>query len=85
MIHSLSGGVISEDEITNYAKVQFENGDIYWYKTQMQDLNENDFVLVPFGNTNKPLKAKVIRLDKNISSKCAPVPAKRAKEIICKL
>ena len=85
MIHSMSGGVISEDTLSDYVKVQFETGEIFWYKTNIEDLNIGNFVLVPFGKTNKPIKAKVIRIDKNVSSKCSPVPYNRAKDIICKL
>ena len=85
MIHSLSGGVLNENKSFDFAKVQFLTGEIFWYITNIDNLKVDDMVLVPFGKTNRQLKAKVLRIDKNVSASCSPVPIKIAKEIICKL
>ena len=46
-----------------------------------QQLIENDFVYVPFGKNNTLLKAKVLRIDKNVSTRTTPIPFKRLKKI----
>ena len=56
-------------------------GEIYWYITEIVALKENDFVYVPFGKNNTLLKAKVLRIDKNVSTRTTPIPFKRLKKI----
>ena len=34
MIHSLSGGILSEDQICDFAKVEID-GSVYWYKSEV--------------------------------------------------
>ena len=85
MIHSLSGGVLSENNIVDIAKVQFETGEIYWYICNIENIKVGQIVLVPFGKSDKPTKAKILRIDKNVSSQTSPVPFSRMKEIICVL
>lgn len=85
MIHSMSGGVIKDNILLNFAKVQLDSGEIFWYITNIEDLAENDLVIVPIGKTERPVRAKVLRIDKNVSIQTAPVPVNRAKQIICKI
>ncbi len=83
MIHSTSGGIIREKIFFDFAKVQFETGESYFYINKIPLLKEGDFVLVPFGNGE--VKGKVLRIDRKVSQDVAPVSIKRAKEIICVL
>ena len=81
MIHSMSGWVMSDIQFLNFAKVEIDGEGVFWYISNIIDLEENDLVLVPFGNYNELKKGKVLRIDKNVSSQNAPVPVKRMKEI----
>ena len=85
MIHSMSGGVLSDNKKLDFAKVQFATGEIFWYITNISDLQIGDNVIVPVGKTNKPTKATVLRIDYAVSIQSSPVPYKIAKEIICKI
>ncbi len=85
MIHSLSGGVVKEDRSGDFAKVEIEGEGFFWYLSDIFGLKEGDFVLVPFGKTNKLVRAKVIRIDKDISYKASPIPFKHAKKISSKI
>ena len=85
MIHSLSGGILREKKKYDFAKVEILSDyytGVYWYISNIKNLKENDIVLVPFKNGEITLKAKVLRVDKNILEDCAPISVKRAKEII---
>lgn len=82
MIHSLSGGVIREKKYFDFAKVRFDNGEIYWYVSTFDDLKAGDRVLVPVGRDDKEMEAFVIRVDRHVSEQVSPIPAKRAKRII---
>ena len=89
MIHSLSGGVLRKEDFADFVKVEIidnknVNG-VYWYKSEIYQLEVGDIVLVPFGVSNILVKAKVVRIDKNISSYNSPVSFKRAKYIYSKL
>ena len=83
MIHSLSGGVIKDNEPVNFAKVKLiDNGQIAWFlSTHLPQLQVNDTVLVPYGTTSELCKAIVIRIDAQISPQVTPIPLKRAKPI----
>lgn len=85
MIHSMAGGKLQEIDFVNLAKVEIIDGvfkgEIYWYITEIVALKENDFVYVPFGKNNTLLKAKVLRIDKNVSTRTTPIPFKRLKKI----
>ena len=89
MIHSLAGGKIQDINNSDYAKVQISQGNlagkIFWYKTRIVGLKVGDDVIVPFGPDNMRVAGKVVKIDKNVSSQVAPVPSKRAKEIIRKI
>ena len=81
MIHSLSGGVLKEEEICDFAKVQTEEGN-FWYKSNIIGLKEGDKVNVSLGLDNKIIKGIVLLVVRNVTSKNSPVPFKRTKEII---
>ena len=87
MIHSLAGGDIRGQQLYDFAKVELIDGtnigDIRWYTFSIIDLQVGDTVVVPNGYLTA--KAKVLQIDKNVSSFSAPIPPKRAKEILYKL
>ena len=85
MIHSLAGGSIKKTKVNDFAKVELlegtSKGGIFWYITKISDLKEGDNILVPFGKLNALTKAKVLRIDKAVSSQASPIPVHQAKEI----
>ena len=85
MIHSLAGGVIKDLGIYDFAKVEFVEGEnvgsIGWYINPFIQLKVDDIVLVPVGMSVKLVRAKVIKIERNVSEQDAPLSAKRAKEI----
>ena len=88
MIHSLSGGILKNEDYADFVKVEiidknFGEG-FYWYKNEISDIKINDIVIVPVGQLNNLVKAKVVRIDKNVSSYNSPIPFKRAKYIYSK-
>ena len=85
MIHSLSGGIMKDKKTFDFAKVELLDeyySGIFWYISDIKDLKENNIVLVPFINNDIKLKAKVLRVDKNVKEDCSPIPIKKAKKII---
>ena len=83
MIHSMSGGVLSEYGTYTFVKVKFDGDDRpYWYVSDFE-VEEGDRVSAPFGTTNKP--ATVLRVEHNVSGQVSPVPIRRAKKLIAKL
>ena len=85
MIHSLSGGVVRQKRYIDFAKVQLEDGGIYWYITELVGLQAGDKVLVPVGRNDDAAQAVVLRVDKNVNEQVAPVSVKHAKKIIKKI
>ena len=79
MIHSLSGGVISENGKHTFVKVEI-NGAPYWYLSPFSTVREGDKVSVPFGKGELPREAIVVKVEEN-TAQCAPVPMKHIKEI----
>ena len=88
MIHSLAGGKIKNLDFADFVKVEIlkglDAGKIMWFITDIFDLDINDKVLVPLGPNNSPTVAKVLKIERNLSSQLSPIPIKRAKEIIKK-
>lgn len=78
MIHSLSGGVIAENGVYTFAKVDVE-GTPCWYLAVIK-VAEGDRVLVPFGK-NGALKNGVVRKIEQCTRQTAPVPMNRIREI----
>lgn len=87
MIHSLAGGKLREQQLFDFAKLEFENNpsQYFWYISEINDLRPNDYVLAPFGPLDELQKAKVVRVDKNILGTSAPLPVKRMKKITKKI
>lgn len=87
MIHSLAGGDIRGDKFFDFAKVEIldgeSKGDIRWYTFLIFGLEVGDIVVVPNGYSTT--KAKVLQIDRKVSSFSAPIPPKHAKEILYKL
>ena len=86
MIHSLAGGNIGKERYFDFALVDIldlpHKGDKVWYISKI-GIKQGDGVLVPL--RGQIVKAKVLRVDKNVSSYSSPVPVKLAKEIIKKV
>lgn len=85
MIHSLAGGNIKNLKVADFVKVEILEGpfkgDKYFY-IALGTEKVDSTVIVPLGKNNTPTKAKVLRIDKNISNMVAPVPMNRAKQVI---
>jgi len=86
MIHSLSGGVLKDKKFKDLAKVKILEGldkDLtFWYEMPfLTKIKENDIVLVPFGQSNKLIKAIVIQIKKDVREDLSPVPFTRIKKI----
>ena len=85
MIHSLAGGNLQHLKVENFVKVEIIQGanfgNILWYLSCGTE-SVGDVVIVPFGKYNERIRAKVLRIDKNVSSQVAPVPLKIAKRVI---
>ncbi len=87
MIHSLSGGIMKDKKVLDFAKVEILDdyySGTFWYISNIKNLKENDIVLVPFKNGDITLKAKVLRVDKNVKEDSAPIPVKRIGTILSK-
>ena len=82
MIHSLSGGVMSDVQHVDFAKVEIDGEGVFWYISKIEGLKEGDRVIVPFGRNGEKVTGKVLRIDKNVSSQVSPIPFKHAKYII---
>lgn len=83
MIHSMSGGVMSDLGAFTFVKVIIDGcAAPYWYICDL-DIEEGDAVIVPLGGAEK--RATVLRVERNVSSQVAPVPVKRAKRVLKKL
>ncbi|MDE7106950.1 MAG: hypothetical protein K2O39_01360 [Clostridiales bacterium] len=85
MIHSMSGGVLSEYGTYTFVKVKFDGDERpYWYVCDF-DVQEGDMVSAPFGVSGLGKPAIVLRVEHNVSGQVAPVPIKRAKQLLQKL
>ncbi len=83
MIHSCAGGVVRKKRHFDFAKVEILScGQICWYICNIPLLEEGDVVIVSFGRDNKREKAKVLRIDRNVSEQVSPISVKIAKEIL---
>lgn len=81
MIHSLSGGVISEVGYHTFVKLTFDHpvyGDRpYWYLCPFPEAEEGDSALAPVGRQNTLLKGTIVKVERNVSAQCSPVPMNR--------
>ena len=89
MIHSEAGGEIRGEDYNDFAKVEIlegvEQGKTLWYLSTVAELKVGDKVLVPVGVIKMGTLGKVVRLDKNVSSFCSPIPVKHAKYVLRKI
>ena len=82
MIHSMSGGVLSEYSAYTFVKVKFDGDEKpYWYICDFE-VAEGDRVSAPFGVSGLGKPAIVLRVEQNVSGQVAPIPVKRAKKLI---
>lgn len=85
MIHSLSGGVISEIGYYTFAKVKFYDslyGDRpYWYLCPFSEAEEGDEAIAPVGPRDSLCRCVILKVEKNVSSQCAPAPMNRIREL----
>ncbi len=78
MIHSMSGGVLAENKVNDFAKVKV--GDVPAWYLSLPEAKEGDKVLVPFGGgTREGVIERIERCD----TFTAPVSPRRAKRILC--
>ncbi len=77
MIHSLSGGIISEYDNLIYVFVEVAHTKA-WYISPFPQIKAGDGVLVPCGGSS--LKGQVLRVE-NVTAQTAPWPVKRTKEV----
>ena len=77
MIHSLSGGVISENQIYAFVKTEIE-GIPRWYLSPYLGVKAGDRVLVTCGG--KQVEAVVVKAEK-CTPQTAPCPINRITEI----
>lgn len=78
MIHSLSGGVLSDGEIYTFAKVEIE-GAPRWYISPLP-VKEGDRVVVPFNFIGE--REGVVRKVESCTAQTAPCSVKHAPEIL---
>lgn len=78
MIHSLSGGVISDGTVYTFAKVEID-GSPRWYLSPFP-VREGDKVIVPFQYIGER-EGSVLKVE-NCTAQTAPCPVRRAPEIL---
>lgn len=80
MIHSMSGGILSDYGSYTFVKVTVDGESApHWFISEF-DLNEGDRVVVPTVAGEKC--GTVVRVERNVSGQVAPVPVKRARRIV---
>ena len=85
MIHSMSGGVLSEYGSYTFVKIKFDGDDTpYWYISEFE-VEEGDRVAAPKGVSGLGQPATVVRVEQNVSGQVAPISVKRAKKLLYKL
>ena len=78
MIHSLSGGVLSDGGLYTFAKVEVE-GAMRWYLSPLS-VKEGDRVLVPVGILEEK-QGVVVKVESH-TAQTAPCSIKRTPEIL---
>ena len=85
MIHSMSGGVLSEYDTYTFAKVKFDGCEKPCWFISDFEVKEDDRVLAPYGAGSVGRSGTVLKVETNVSGQVAPVPLKRVKKLLCKL
>lgn len=85
MIHSLSGGVIADNGYYTFVKVVFEDERYadrpYWFVSPTSSVEVGNAVLASPSKQSPALRARVVKVEKNVSSQCSPIPMNRITEI----
>lgn len=81
MIHSMSGGMIAENAVVTFAKVQTEEGALWFVAPEKTEAGEE--VLVPVGREERLVRGRVLKTE-HCTPHTAPVPLSRAREIFSK-
>ena len=76
MIHSMSGGVLSDNGIYTFAKVRFEDT-VGWYIAP-RGVKAGDRVMAPLRGVSR--EGRVERIE-TCTAQTAPIPLSRAQEI----
>ncbi|MDE7164891.1 MAG: hypothetical protein K2O04_05670 [Clostridiales bacterium] len=85
MIHSMSGGKLSDYGSYTFVKLKFEGDErTYWYICEFE-VEEGDRVSAPFGVSGLSKPATVVKVECGVSGQVAPIPIKRAKRVLQKL
>ena len=85
MIHSMSGGVLSEYDSYTFVKVEFDGEPApQWYISDF-DVEAGDRVKAPFGRAGEVKTGVVARVERDVNGQVTPVPVKRAKRLISKV
>ena len=79
MIHSLSGGVIADNGVHTFVKVDVM-GAPCWYLAPRR-LEEGVRVLVPYGRAGRPAQG-IVRKCEDCTPQTAPVPLSRARAVL---
>lgn len=86
MIHSLSGGIIADNDVLLYCKVEIcegtEKGTKRWYISPYPKIKQGDRVKVQcgFAGNSQSVCGVVERVDK-VTKQTAPFPVNRTREI----
>lgn len=80
MIHSMSGGVIKDNGYYTFAKVELD-GLPCWYVSPVSSVEVGDRVIVPFGKRETLREGVVLKVERNVSEQCSPVPMNRIRSI----
>ena len=72
MIHSMAGGVLGDQGVHTFAKVEI-GGAPYWYLAPVR-VAAGDKVVVPFGREGRRVTAQVLRTE-DCTAQTAPVPS----------
>lgn len=84
MIHSLSGGVITQYDKLTYVFVRIEEGTDdgvkRWYISPFPAIKAGDFAEVPVGASGSA-RAEVLRVE-CVTAQTAPFPVKRTRELL---
>ncbi len=85
MIHSLSGGVIADVGYHTFAKVVFREPAYadrpYWYLCPFSQAEAGDEALAPAGRQGTLLRGTIVKVERNVSAQCSPVPMNRIGEL----
>lgn len=86
MIHSMAGGELGNDDVFDFAKLEFDclKGQFFWYISTLSNISQGDHVLAPFGRLDELKLARVIRIDRGVKASNFPIPVKRMKYIFSK-